>query len=119
MPFDHAVIMVSDLEQSLGWYAAVLGALGFEKTRDHVWVNEAGQALDLKQAEELHQSYLRRGVGLNHIAFRVPDAAALARVAAEVRAAGYDVPETQTHGADRAIFFKDRDGMRVEVICYG
>ncbi len=30
MKLDHLVILVSDLETSLPWYAAVLGALGFE-----------------------------------------------------------------------------------------
>lgn len=49
MQLGHAVIMVSDLDASLPWYAAVLAALGFDKTRDHVWVNEAGQALDLNR----------------------------------------------------------------------
>lgn len=118
MVFDHAVIMVSDLDASLPWYAAVLAAIGFEKTRDHVWVNEAGQALDLKQAEAL-EPYQRRGVGLNHFAVRADSHAALAEVASRVAAAGFEVPAHQDFGPERAIFFKDPDGMRIEVVSYG
>lgn len=119
MVFDHAVIMVSDLERSLPWYAAVLAAVGFEQTRDHVWVNEAGQALDLKQAEAVEPGYRRRGVGLNHLAVRAEGHAAIAAVGAKVAAAGFEVPEHQDFGPERALFLKDPDGMRIEVVSYG
>ena len=119
MTFDHAVIMVSDLQASLPWYAAVLGAVGFDKTRDHVWVNAAGQAIDLKQAEDVHQAYLRRGVGLNHMAFRASDHAEVEAVAAKVAAAGFEVAPRQVFGEQLAVFLKDPDGMRIEVVSYG
>lgn len=119
MTFDHAVIMVSDLDASLPWYSAVMGALGFEKSRDHVWVNAAGQALDLKQAETTDHAYQRRGVGLNHMAFRADSHAALDAVAAQVASAGFEVPAFQDFGPERALFLKDRDGMRIEVVSYG
>lgn len=119
MTFDHAVIMVSDLERSLPWYAAVLDAIGFRKTRDHVWLNSAEQAIDLKQAEETQQAYLRRGVGLNHMAFRADGHAEVERVAAEVAGAGFEVAAIQHFGRERALFLKDPDGMRIEVISYG
>lgn len=119
MTFDHAVIMVSDLDASLPWYSAVMGALGFEKSRDHVWVNEAGQALDLKQAEATDPPYQRRGIGLNHMAFRAESHATLDAVAAQVATAGFEVPDFQDFGAERALFLKDRDGMRIEVVSYG
>jgi len=117
MTFDHALVMVSDLERSLPWYAAVLGAIGFRKSRDHVWLNEAEQAIDLRQAED-DRPYLRRGVGLNHMAFRAGGHAEVERVAAEVAAAGFEAPEIQHFGADRALFLMDPDGMRIEVISY-
>jgi len=119
MQFDHAVIMVCDLDASLPWYAAVLAALGFEKTRDHVWVNEAGQGLDLKQAEDIDTPYRRRGIGLNHFAVRADSHAALDEVAAKVAAAGFEVPAFQDFGPERALFLKDPDGMRIEVVSYG
>lgn len=119
MVFDHVVIMVSDLDASLPWYAAVLAAVGFEKTRDHVWVNEAGQALDLKQAEQTEPGYQRRGVGLNHLAVRADSHAAIAEVAEKVAAAGFEVPAHQDFGPERALFLKDPDGMRIEVVSYG
>ena len=118
MKLDHLVILVSDLDASLPWYAAVLGALGFEKTRDHVWLNADGQAIDLKQAEDLSRPYGRFAPGLNHTGFRARDLAALEAVRSEVAAAGFEVPEVQDFGDDRAVFLLDPDGMRIEVSAY-
>ena len=115
MKLDHLVILVSDLDKSLPWYAAVLGALGFEKTRDHVWLNADGQAVDLKQAEDLSRPYGRFAPGLNHTGFLAPSTAALETVRQTVAAAGFDVPEVQDFGDDRAVFLLDPDGMRIEV----
>lgn len=119
MQFDHAVILVSDLDASLPWYAAVLAAVGFDKSRDHVWINEAHQALELRQAEDLDQTYRRGGVGLNHFAVRAESHAALDAVALAVARAGFEVPAFQDFGGERALFLKDRDGMRIEVVSYG
>jgi catechol 2,3-dioxygenase-like lactoylglutathione lyase family enzyme len=118
MKFDHAVLLASDLEASLPWYAAVMDVLGFTKTRDHVWVNGEGQAIELRQAAEPEPGYRRQGVGLNHIAFTAPSLDAIAAVANRVRAAGFEVAEIQSFGADRALFLKDRDGMRIELTAY-
>ncbi len=115
MKFDHLVLMASDLQASAPWYDAVLGAIGFSKTRDHVWVNEAGQAVDLRQAVHPEHEYLRGGVGMNHVGFSAPSREAIAEVGERVRAAGYEVPEVQSFGEARALFLKDRDGIRIEV----
>jgi catechol 2,3-dioxygenase-like lactoylglutathione lyase family enzyme len=118
MKFDHVVLAASDLDASLPWYAAVLSAIGFVKSRDHVWINDAGQAVELRQATEPQPGYRRHGVGMNHIAFTAPSLAAIEEVAAAVSAAGFDVPEVQSFGAERALFLKDRDGMRIELTAY-
>jgi catechol 2,3-dioxygenase-like lactoylglutathione lyase family enzyme len=118
MKFDHAVLLASDLTASLAWYDAVLGAIGFRKTRDHVWINGDDQAIELRQAADPEHGYRRHGVGLNHIAFTAPSLAVLEDVAAKVRAAGYEVADIQSFDRDRALFLKDRDGMRIELTAY-
>ncbi len=117
MQLDHMVVLVRSLERSLPWYSAMLGAIGFEKTRDHVWYNGL-VAIDLKEAEAGTRDYERRGPGLNHLGFTAPDRSALDAVRAAMAEAGFEVPDVQTFGAEQATFFKDPDGMRVEVTVY-
>ena len=118
MNFDHVVLAASDLEASLPWYETVMTALGFSRSRDHVWVNAAGQALELRQASDPDDGYRRHGVGMNHIAFTAPTLAAIEAVAEQVRAAGFEVAEIQSFDKDRALFLKDPDGMRIELTAY-
>ena len=118
MQLDHIVILVRSLDRSLPWYEAMLGAIGFEKSRDHVWWNGA-IAIDLKEAEPGTPDYERYAPGLNHIGFMAPSHDAL-RTAREAMAdAGFPVPDTQEFGNDRVTFFRDPDGMQIEVCFYG
>ncbi|MBC2778013.1 VOC family protein [Parasphingopyxis marina] len=112
---DHLVILVSSYDESLPWYGALLPLLGFEKTRDHVWVNGQGIGFDVRLAEEDARPYERFGAGLNHIGLEVETVEALEAVRAAMAEAGFPVPEIQPFGEDRACFFKDPDGLRVEV----
>jgi lactoylglutathione lyase len=115
MKLDHLVILLSDLEANLPFYETLLPLLGFEKTRDHVWGNEEGSYLDFRQAREPEHGYHRHAPGLNHLGFAAPDRAAIERIAAAMSAAGFEVPAIQEFPDGSAIFFKDADGMRVEV----
>jgi catechol 2,3-dioxygenase-like lactoylglutathione lyase family enzyme len=115
---DHLVILVRSLDESLGWYETMLGLLGFTKTRDHVWLNEDGVAIDLKQAKTDTADYARYAPGLNHLGFTAPDLTALEKVRAGMDEAGFEVPEMQHIGGETATFFRDPDGMRVEVTVY-
>ena len=119
MKLDHLVIMVRDLEVSLPWYGALLGLIGFSKTRDHVWGNEDGTYIDLKKANEDTRDYARYGPGLNHLGFTAPDRPALDAVRDGMAAAGFEVPEVQQIANMTATFFRDPDGMRIEVTVYG
>jgi len=118
MKLDHIVLMLGDLEASLAYYETLLPLLGFSKTHDHVWGNEDGVYLDLKQAGEPEHSYRRYGVGLNHLGFTAADPAAVDSVAQAMKAAGFDVPQTQNLGDAYALFMKDRDGIRFEITAY-
>jgi catechol 2,3-dioxygenase-like lactoylglutathione lyase family enzyme len=119
MKLDHIVILVRSLDASLQWYATLLALIGFQKTRDHVWINEDGVAIDIKQAAPEGRAYERYAPGLNHVGFTAASPGDLMRVRAGMAAKGFTVPEEQSFGADRALFFADPDGMRVEVTVYG
>lgn len=119
MKLDHMVIMAHSLEASLPWYEALLGLIGFTKTRDHVWGNEDGVYIDLMEAPDRDARYGRNFPGLNHLGFTAPDEAALDAVRSGMEAAGFEVPAKQRFGDMTATFFRDPDGMRVEVTVYG
>ena len=116
---DHMVVLVRSLDDSLPWYDALLGLIGFARTRDHVWLNEDGLAIALKQATPESRDYERYSLGLNHLGFTAPDRAALDAVRRGMAAAGFEVPEMQAFGDETATFFRDPDGMRIEVTVYG
>ena len=118
LKLDHIVILVRSLDASLPWYSALLGLLGFEKTREHVWWN--GEiALDVKEARPETNGYERFRPGLNHLGFTAAGEGELDRIREAMAAAGFEVPDKQKFGADIATFFKDPDGMRLEVTVYG
>lgn len=118
MKLDHLVILASDLETSARWYGVVLGALGFDKTRDHVWLHPDGWAVDLRPATDASRAYGRHAPGLNHTGFRAESVKALQALMARLAAAGLEVPETQDFGEELCIFLKDPDGMRIEIAAY-
>lgn len=119
MQLDHIVLMLGDLDASLPYYETLLPLLGFAKTRDHVWGNDAGLYLDFKQAPEPEPGYRRYGPGLNHLGFTAPSREAVEALAAKMAAAGFEVPARQTLGDAYALFMKDRDGIRFEITAYG
>ncbi|MHA7819267.1 MAG: VOC family protein [Erythrobacter sp.] len=118
MKLDHMVILVRSLKVSLPWYSALLGLIGFEKARDHVWLSDDGLAIDLKQAKPDTGDYARYAPGLNHLGFTAPDRAALDAVRAGMAEAGFEVPDIQVFEGEVATFFRDPEGMRVEVTVY-
>ncbi|HVJ69939.1 MAG TPA: VOC family protein [Sphingomicrobium sp.] len=118
LKLDHIVILVRSLEASLPWYATILGLLGFEKARENVWWN-GEVAIDVKEAKAKTRDYERFGPGLNHLGFTAAVEADLDRICDAMAVAGFEVPDKQQFGADIATFFKDPDGMRLEVTVYG
>lgn len=119
MKLDHVVILASDMDASVRWYDALLTLIGFTKQRDHVWSNDDGLAVDLREAEPDARAYERFGAGLNHFGFAAPSMDALEAVQSAMGAAGFDVPAVQNFDDDRAVFFRDPDGLRVELAVYG
>ncbi len=118
MKLDHIVILVGSLEASLPYYETLLGLLGFEKTRDHVWGNADGVYFDFKEATEPGEGYRRYGIGLNHLGFTAPTREAVEEIRARMGEAGFEVPALQRLGNSYALFMKDPDGMRFEITYY-
>jgi glyoxylase I family protein len=126
----HVDLVCRDLEQSLGFYAAVFGPLGLEPP--HLVPGERGEqihylrfpvpgsgSLGLRQALE-GQPFELYAPGLHHLAFAVETDAEVDGVYATAAAAGAAIlhpprlwPE---YGATYyATFFLDPDGFRIEV----
>lgn len=119
MKFDHLVILVRSLEVSLPWYETMLGLLGFKKSRDHVWAGENGVAIDLREAKAATNEYERFAPGLNHLGFTAEDESAHDALRNAMSEAGFEVPDKQVFGEEgTATFFRDPDGMRIEVAVY-
>ena len=112
---DHIVLLVSDLPKSMGFYETLLPLLGFVKTADYVFGNADDVYLDIRQAENPEHSYQRYAPGLNHIGFTAPNRNAIAQVQKAMKDAGFEVPDVQSFGEGIALFFKDPDGMRIEL----
>ncbi|MGP1283921.1 MAG: VOC family protein [Parasphingopyxis sp.] len=119
MKLDHIVILARDIAASTRWYDALLGLIGFTRQRDHIWANGEGLAVDLREAQPDTRPYERFGAGLNHLGFTAPDIEALEAVRFGMADAGFEVPDIQHFDDDHAVFFKDPDGLRVEIAVYG
>ncbi len=114
MKLDHMVIYASDRQKSAAFYDAVLSALGFDKTRDWVWLNKDGFAIDLRKATS-DTPYDRYGPGLNHLGFAAPTKEALDEVQANLVASGMSLPDVQNISGAHCLFLPDPDGLRVEI----
>lgn len=117
-PLDHVVILASDHEASLRFYEVVLGALGFERERGHLFRRD-GLVFDVSPATAARPARSRGEPGADHFGFtaasreQVDELAALGRTLGEgvVRIIEFD-------RGDYALFLRDPDGVRIEVTCY-
>ncbi|MEO0424056.1 MAG: VOC family protein [Pseudomonadota bacterium] len=118
MTLDHMVVLLSDLEHGIGFYDRLLPAIGFEKLRAHVFRNGDGFHLDFRPAKEPERGYHRYAPGLNHLGFTAQNREEIERVAQWMVDGGFEVPAIQAFDDGSAIFFRDADGMRVEIGAY-
>lgn len=118
MKLDHIVLFLSDVDRCLPFYEALLPKLGFEKLRDHVFVNDEALHLDFRHASEPERGYHRYAPGLNHLGFTAESREQIEAVGQVMAAAGFDVPEIQQFPDGVAMFLRDLDGMRVELGTY-
>jgi len=120
MKLDHMVIYARDLAASVRFYDALLPLIGFDKGREHVYLNGDGLAIDLRPAPDDAPRYSRWGAGLNHYGFTAASRRDVDRVRKQFAKKGFDVPEVQIFdNGDYALFLPDPDGLRIEVTAHG
>ncbi len=110
---DHVQIVTSNLAASLGFYEAVLGALGFSVTTGDGYF----------YADELFVSEGAPPTGRCHLAFQAADGSAVAAFhAAGLAAGGRDngpPGERSYHPGYYAAFLLDPDGNNIEAVYHG
>ena len=127
----HVVLVVSDMGASEAFYLALLGPLGFSKA-DAVpgeyarLTNGADAVLVLSPLEEAYAGFThhRRGVGMNHLAFRAPSQAVLDEVVEVMRERGLQPlgegrVDTGYRGRYDTVSFEDPDRIMIEVVWHG
>ncbi len=125
---DHIYIAVSDLARSEVFYDQVLmRILGFRKNafalsgEPHVqyYNQHFGYVLRPARTSSLHDSY---APGLHHFCLRVESVDDVVAVAQQLQAANIDATEAKLYPEYApdywATFFKDPDGLRLEVTNY-
>ena len=127
--FNHVATLTSDMGLTVGFYEQAFGAtVTFEmaKTDDHPWMKildlGGGAALNVFEvpAEDLIGERRRQGGrgAIDHFALSVESRAVLDDVRERLVAAGaQEVGEIQRLGDEWSLFFRDPDGMELEVCC--
>lgn len=127
--FDHVATLTTDMDLTVGFYEAVFeGVVTFEvaRTDDHPWMKivdiGGGAALNIFEVDPSEIIGERRRQGgrgaIDHFAVAVDSRATLEDVAVRLRSAGaLEVGEIQELGHELSLFFRDPDGMDLEVCC--
>ena len=121
----HLTLWVPDLDRAASSWRWLLERLGYQldPSIDHLLLfrHPSGFALVLEQSRDMVPGMLhsRFRPGLNHVAFNLPSADALAGIVAEAGDHGWTALPVDRHpiagGADVA-YLEDRDGFEVELV---
>ena len=123
---NHIATMTTDLERHAKFYGDVFGAkvtFTMEAAPDHprMWILDlgGGSALNVFEVDEADIVGDRRRQGgrgaIDHFGIGVGSRAELEQVKARLVAAGADIGEIQDLGGEWSLFFRDLDGMELEV----
>jgi catechol 2,3-dioxygenase-like lactoylglutathione lyase family enzyme len=127
--FNHVATLTTNMHLTVGFYEqAFEGVVVFEvaKSEHHPWMKivdiGGGAALNIFEvpAEEIIGERRRQGArgAVDHFAFSVPDKATLDAMRGRLAAAGaQEVGDVQQLGSEWSLFFRDPDGMELEVCC--
>ncbi|MDP1793766.1 MAG: VOC family protein [Acidimicrobiales bacterium] len=127
--FNHVATLTTDMNLTVGFYEEAFGGVvtfEMQKTDDHPWMKiidlGGGAALNVFEAtpEEIIGERRKQGArgAIDHFALAVDSKATLEDVQQRLRDAGaQEVGEIQQLGAEWSLFFRDPDGMELEVCC--
>ena len=127
--FNHVATLTTDMDATVAFYESAFGAeVTFEipPSDDHPWMKildlGGGAALNVFQvpAEEIVGDRRRQGGrgAIDHFAFAVSSRAVLDQLVTRLAEAGaQEVGEVQRLGSEWSLFFRDPDGMELEVCC--
>jgi catechol 2,3-dioxygenase-like lactoylglutathione lyase family enzyme len=127
--FNHVATLTTDMDLTVGFYQQAFDAeVTFEiaKSDDHPWMKVidlgGGSALNVFEvpADEIIGERRRQGGrgAIDHYALAVDSRATLEAVKDRLVAAGaQEVGEIQQLGPEWSLFFRDPDGMELEVCC--
>ncbi|WP_057896860.1 VOC family protein [Liquorilactobacillus oeni] len=125
---NHIEIYVSDLfVSSKFWKWLLVGHLGYKTyqkwEKGISYIKDSCSYIVFVQADKkkLALSYNRTRIGLNHLAFSIPDKSTLAQIKMELNALNYRelYADRYPHagGKDRyALYFEDPDRIKVEIV---
>ena len=127
--FNHVATLTTDMDLTVGFYEEVFDAAvthEVAKRDDHPWMKivdlGAGAALNIFEvpADEIIGERRRLGGrgAIDHFALAVDTRATLEMVRERLAAsAAQEVGEIQQLGDELSLFFRDPDGMELEVCC--
>lgn len=127
--FNHVATLTPDLDRLVAFYTTVFGATAvFEMSArpDHprmiILDLGGGAALNVFEtpADEIIGERRRQGGrgAIDHYALAVDSVATLEDVRDRLQTAGADIGEIQRLGDEWSLFFRDPDGMELEVCCH-
>ena len=125
---NHIATLTTDMDRTVGFYEQVFEAVvthEVPRTDDHPWmkvVDLGGAALNVFEVPEEAMIGERRRIGgrgaIDHFGIAVDSVATLEGVRARLGPAGaQEVGEIQPLGGELSLFFRDPDGMELEVCC--
>jgi catechol 2,3-dioxygenase-like lactoylglutathione lyase family enzyme len=127
--FNHVATLTTDMDLTVGFYEKVFGATvthEIKKRADHPWMKivdlGGGAALNIfhTPADEIIGERRRQGGrgAIDHFALAVDSRATLEQVKERLAASdAQEVGEIQQLGNELSLFFRDPDGMELEVCC--
>jgi catechol 2,3-dioxygenase-like lactoylglutathione lyase family enzyme len=126
--FNHVATLTTNMERLVAFYGDVFGAeITFEMaaTPEHPRMTildlGAGTALNVFEAaadEIIGERRIQGARGaIDHYGLNVDSLATLEQVKERLLAAGADIGEIQRLGSEWSLFFRDPDGMELEVCC--
>jgi catechol 2,3-dioxygenase-like lactoylglutathione lyase family enzyme len=127
--FNHVATLTTDMERTVGFYRQAFGAeVTFEmaKTDDHPRMSvldlggdAALNVFEVDSEDEIIGDRRRQGGrgAIDHYALAVDSLATLESVRDRLVELGTEIGEIQRLGPEWSLFFRDPDGMELEVCC--